>query len=78
MIDPGPRPITIDVRAWLTAAAVFAGAYVLWLVLAGTLSAFVLLFTGILIAVALASDRRSSERENAFGIAVGLAFGGAF
>ncbi|MGA8795538.1 MAG: AI-2E family transporter [Candidatus Cybelea sp.] len=77
MIDPGPRSIAIDVRTWLTAAAVFAGAYVLWLVLAGTLSAFVLLFTGILIAVALRpiADRLSARMP--FGIAVGLAFGGA-
>ncbi|HLY03184.1 MAG TPA: AI-2E family transporter [Candidatus Cybelea sp.] len=77
MIDSGPRSVTIGVRTWLTAAAVFAGAYVLWLVLAGTLSAFVLLFTGILIAAALRPivDRMSARMP--FGIAVGLAFGGA-
>ncbi len=77
MIDPGPRSVTIGVRAWLTAAAVFAAAYALWLVLAGTLSAFVLLFTGILIAAALRPivDRLSARMP--FGIAVGLTFGGA-
>lgn len=77
MIDPGQRSVTIGVRTWLTAAAVLAGAYVLWLVFAGTLSAFVLLFTGILIAVALRPivDRLSARMP--FGIAVGVAFGGA-
>ncbi len=77
MIDPGPRSVAIGVRTWLTAAAVFAAASALWLVLAGTLSAFVLLFTGILIAAALRPmvDRLSARMP--FGIAVGLAFGGA-
>jgi predicted PurR-regulated permease PerM len=77
MIDSGPRSVAIGVRTWLTAAAVFAGAYLLWLVLASTLSAFVLLFTGVLIAVALRPivDRLSARMP--FGIAVGLAFGGA-
>ena len=77
MIDPGPRPVTVGVRTWLTAAAVFAGDVRLWLVLAGTLSAFVLLFTGILIAAALRPivDRLSARMP--FGIAVGIVFGGA-
>jgi predicted PurR-regulated permease PerM len=77
MIDSGPRSVGVGVRTWLTAAAVFAGAYLVWLVLAGTLSAFVLLFTGILIAVALRpmADRLSARMP--FGIAVGLTFGGA-
>ena len=75
MTDPGPRVVAVGVRTWLTAAAVFAGAYLLWLVLAGTLSAFVLLFTGILIAAALRPivDRLSARMP--FGIAVGVAFG---
>ncbi len=77
MIDPGPRSVTIGVRTWLTAAAVLAAAYLLWLVLADTMSAFVLLFTGVLIAVALRPivDRLSAKMP--FGIAVGLTFGGA-
>jgi predicted PurR-regulated permease PerM len=77
MIDSGPRNVAIGVRTWLTAAAVFAAAYVLWLVLAGTLSAFVLLFTGILIAAALRPivDRLGARMP--FGVAVGLTFGGA-
>jgi predicted PurR-regulated permease PerM len=77
MIDPGPRSVAIGVRTWLTAAAVLAAAYLLWLVLADTMSAFVLLFTGVLIAVALRPivDRLSAKMP--FGIAVGLTFGGA-
>jgi predicted PurR-regulated permease PerM len=75
MIDSGRRSITIGVRAWITAAIVFGGAYVLWLVLAGTLSAYILLFTAILIAAALRPIVNRLSLRMPFGAAVGLAFG---
>jgi predicted PurR-regulated permease PerM len=77
MTDPGNRSATIGVRTWITAAAVFTGAYLLWLVLAGTLSAFILLFTGILIAAPLRPLVDRLSRRMPFGLAVSLAFGGA-
>lgn len=62
-------------RTWLLGAAVLAGAYIIWVVLAGALSAFILLFTGILIAVALRPIIDRLTRRMPFGLAVGIAFG---
>jgi predicted PurR-regulated permease PerM len=67
---------TIGVRTWLGAAAVFAGAFALWLIIANTLSAFVLLFTGILTAEALRPLVDRMSRRMPFGAAVAVAFGG--
>ena len=75
MIDPQRRSISIGVGGWLTAAAVFAGAFVLWDVLAGALSAFVLLFTGVLFAAGLRPMVERFRKRMPFGAAVGLAFG---
>lgn len=67
--------MTIGVRTWLTAVAVLAGAYIVWLVLAGAFVALELLFTGILIAVALRPLIEYLAARMPFGAAVGLAFG---
>jgi predicted PurR-regulated permease PerM len=60
---------------WFIGVAVLVGAYVLWVVLAGALSAFVLLFTGVLIANALRPFIDRLNRRMPFGLAVGAAFG---
>jgi predicted PurR-regulated permease PerM len=75
VMDSGDRSISVSARTLITAAAVFAGAYVLWLVLAGSLSAFVLLFTGILITAALRPIVDRLRQRIPFGAAVGVAFG---
>jgi len=49
-------------------------AYILWLVLAGALSAFILLFTGVLIANALHPFIDRLNKRMPFGMAVGAAF----
>lgn len=69
------RPVTITARTWLTAAAVLAGACVIWLTLANALTAIVLLFTGILIAVALRPLIDRLRTAMPFGAAVGIAYG---
>lgn len=61
-------------RTWFIGAGVLACAYIVWLVVAGALSAFVLLFTGILIAVALRPFIDRLKRRMPFGAAVFLAF----
>jgi predicted PurR-regulated permease PerM len=66
---------TIGIRSWLGAAAIFAGAFALWLIVANTLSAFVLLFTGMLIAEALRPFVERLSRRMPFGAAVAIAFG---
>ncbi len=66
---------TIGVRTWLAAAAIFAGACALWLIVANTLSAFVLLFTGILVAEALRPFVERLRARMPFGVAVAIAFG---
>jgi predicted PurR-regulated permease PerM len=77
MTEPQRRAASIGVRSWLTAAAVFASAYVFLAVVAGSLSAFILLFTGILFAAALRPfiDRLATRMP--FGAAVTLTFGAA-
>ena len=67
-------PITIGARTWFTAAAVLAGAYALWLAVANALTALVLLFTGILIAVALGPFIDRLRAKMPFGAAVAVAF----
>lgn len=62
-------------RNWISAAIVFAGAYLVWIVLAGALPALVLLFTGILLACGIRPLVRRLERRMPFGAAVGTAFG---
>lgn len=78
MNDPQRRSESIDLRGWLTAAAVFAVAYLLWTVVAGALSAFVLLFTGILLSSALRPIVDRLTPRMPFGAAVGLTFGVVF
>jgi predicted PurR-regulated permease PerM len=73
--DPQRRSATIGVRGWLTAAAVFASAYVLFAVVARSLSAFILLFTGILFAAALRPLIDRLSKRMPFGAAVTLTFG---
>jgi predicted PurR-regulated permease PerM len=73
--EPQRRSVTIGVRGWLTAAAIFVSAYTLWLVLAGALNAFVLLFTGILLAAALRPLVNRLSARMPFGAAAGVAFG---
>jgi predicted PurR-regulated permease PerM len=75
MMDAQRRSATIGVRGWLTAAAVFASAYVLFAVVAGSLSAFILLFTGILFAAALRPLIDRLSKRMPFGAAVTFTFG---
>lgn len=67
--------VTIGARTWFIGVAILVGAYVIWLVLAGALSAFILLFTGVLIANALRPFIDHLNRRMPFGLAVGSAFG---
>jgi predicted PurR-regulated permease PerM len=66
--------VTIGARTWIVAAAVLAGAYLIWLVLGGALTALVLLFTGVLIAIALRPFVDRLAKRMPFGAAVGLVF----
>lgn len=66
--------VRIGARTWIVGAAVLATAYLVWLVLAGALTALVLLFTGILIAVALQPIIDRLKARMPFGAAVGAAF----
>lgn len=68
-------PVAIGARTWLTGIALLASAYVLWLTAAGALSALVLLFTGILVAVALRPIIDRLRARIPFGAAVAAAFG---
>ena len=74
-MDAQRRSATIGIRGWLTAAAVFASAYVLFAVVAGSLSAFILLFTGILFAAALRPLIDRLSKRMPFGAAVTFTFG---
>jgi predicted PurR-regulated permease PerM len=75
VLDPQHRKITIGIRGWLTAAAVFASAVLIWEIVAGALPAFVLLFTGILVACGLRPGVDRLRKRMPFGAAVGTAFG---
>jgi predicted PurR-regulated permease PerM len=72
-MDQGGR--VIDARSWITGAAVVAGAYMIWIFLAGALTALVLLFTAVLIAVALRPFIVRLQARMPFGAAVGITFG---
>jgi len=63
------------VRGWVTAAIVFAGAYLVWGVLSGALSALLLLFTAILLSAGLRPIVDRMNKRMPFGAAVGIAFG---
>jgi predicted PurR-regulated permease PerM len=64
----------IGVRGWLTAAAVFAGFLIVWSVVAGALSDFLLLFAAVLFAAGLRPivDRLSARMP--FAVAAGIVF----
>jgi predicted PurR-regulated permease PerM len=68
-------PVSIGARTWIIAGVVLVGTYVLWVVITGALSALILLFTGILIAVALRPFIDRLKKRMPFGAAVGIAFG---
>jgi predicted PurR-regulated permease PerM len=68
-------PVAIAARTWVTGIALLAGAYLIWLTAAGALAALVLLFTGILVAVALRPIIDRLRVRMPFGVAVGAAFG---
>jgi predicted PurR-regulated permease PerM len=65
----------IGVRGWVTAAAVFAAAFVIWNVAAGAISALLLLFTAVLLAEGLRPFVVRMGRRMPFGASVGVAFG---
>lgn len=67
----------MTVRGWITAAAVFAGAFLVWNVLAAALSALLLLFTAILLAAGLRPAVEAAKKRMPFGAAVGAVFGAA-
>jgi predicted PurR-regulated permease PerM len=75
MLDPQRRFVTLGVRGWLIAVAIFAGAFLLWAILAGALSAFLLLFTGVLFAAGLRPLVNRLRARMPFGTAVAIAFG---
>lgn len=62
----------------MIAAAVFAGAFLLWNVLAAALSALLLLFTAILLAAGLRPAVARASKRMPFGAAVGTIFGITF
>jgi predicted PurR-regulated permease PerM len=66
----------IGLRAWVTAAAVFAGAVLLWNVVSGALSALLLLFTAVLLSAGLRPIVDRMSKRVSFGAAVAIAFGG--
>jgi predicted PurR-regulated permease PerM len=61
-------------RGWLIGAVVAAGAFLVWVVLSGALSAVLLLFTGVLFAAGLRPIVDRMSQRMPFGAAVGLAF----
>jgi predicted PurR-regulated permease PerM len=63
------------VRGWATAAIVFAGALLVWDVLAGALSVLLLLFTAVLLSAGLRPIVDRMSKRMPFGAAVGIAFG---
>jgi len=64
----------VSVRSWLTAAAVFAGAFLLWNLAAGALSALLLLFTAVLLSAGLQPIVGRMNKHMPFGAAVGTTF----
>ena len=65
----------VSKRGWLFAVGVAAGAFVLWTVLAGALSALLLLFTCILFAAGLQPLVDRLRKRMPYGAAVGVAVG---
>lgn len=65
----------IGVRGWITAAAVFAAAVLIWDVVGGAISALLLLFTAVLLAAGLRPFVDRMSEKIPFGAAVGVAFG---
>ena len=63
-------------RTWVTAAAVFAGAFLLWDIVSGALSALLLLFTAALLSAGLRPIVDRMTKRVPFGTAVAVAFGG--
>ncbi len=63
-----------SLRGWLMGAAVVAGAFLIWDVLSGALSALLLLFTAVLFAAGLRPIVDRMAKRMPFGAAVGLAF----
>jgi predicted PurR-regulated permease PerM len=63
-----------SLRGWVTAAVVFAGAFLLWDVLAGALSALLLLFTAALLSAGLRPIVDRMSKRMPFGAAVGITF----
>jgi hypothetical protein len=64
-----------SVRGRVIAAAVFAGAFLLWNVLAAAISALLLLFTAILLAEGRRPGVEGANKRIPFGAAVGVVFG---
>jgi predicted PurR-regulated permease PerM len=71
------RSVT-SVRGWVIAAAIFAGAFLIWNVAAAALSALLLLFTAILLAAGLRPAVEAATKRMSFGAAVGSVFGATF
>jgi predicted PurR-regulated permease PerM len=65
----------IGIRGWVAAAVIFAGAFLVWDVLAGALSALLLLFTAVLLSAGLRPIVNRLDKRMPFGAAVGIAFG---
>ncbi|MGC1380679.1 MAG: AI-2E family transporter [Candidatus Baltobacteraceae bacterium] len=61
-------------RGWLIGAGIAAGAFLVWSVLAGALSALLLLFTAVLFAAGLRPIVDRMSKYMPYGAAVGLAF----
>lgn len=64
----------IGVRSWVAAAAVFAAAILIWSLVAGAMSALLLLFTAILLSAGLQPFVDRMARRMPFGAAVGISF----
>jgi len=64
-----------SLRGWVIAAVVFAGAFLVWNVLAGSLSALLLLFMAVLLSAGLRPIVDRMHKRMPFGVAVGVAFG---
>lgn len=62
-------------RGWLIGVAIVGAAFVLWNVLAGALSALLLLFTAVLFAAGMRPIVDRMGKRMPYGAAVGLAFG---
>ncbi len=62
-------------RGWLIGVAIVAGAFLAWNVLAGALSALLLLFTAVLFAAGMRPIVDRMAKRMSYGAAVGLAFG---